>query len=164
MTDQLTITKAGKDDIELISRLAKEIWVTYYPPIISDEQIEYMIEMMYSVKSLREQLKEGHTFYLAYALNEPVGYLSYSEKGNNNYYLHKLYLKTTEHHKGLGSELLNFLVTLLPSQSRLRLTVNRKNYKAINFYFKNGFYIEEVMDFDIGKGFFMKDFVMLKKI
>jgi hypothetical protein len=44
------------------------------------------------------------------------------------------------------------------------LTVNRKNYKAINFYFKNGFTIKEIADFDIGNGFFMNDFIMIKKI
>jgi hypothetical protein len=35
------------------------------------------------------------------------------------------------------------------------------NYKAINFYFKNGFTIEKVADFDIGDGYFMNDFVMI---
>jgi ribosomal protein S18 acetylase RimI-like enzyme len=45
----------------------------------------------------------------------------------------------------------------------MRLQVNRKNVKAINFYFKNGFVIEDAKDFDIGSGYFMKDFVMIKK-
>ena len=46
----------------------------------------------------------------------------------------------------------------------IRLTVNRKNHIAINYYFKNGFMIEEVKDFDIGDGYEMNDFVMLKKV
>ncbi|MBK7966419.1 MAG: hypothetical protein IPK10_14825 [Bacteroidetes bacterium] len=41
------------------------------------------------------------------------------------------------------------------------MTVNRTNLKAINFYFKKGFTIEEVKDFDIGNNYFMNDFVML---
>jgi ribosomal protein S18 acetylase RimI-like enzyme len=44
----------------------------------------------------------------------------------------------------------------------LRLQVNRQNYKAINFYFRNGFIIESIADFDIGDGYFMNDFIMLK--
>jgi diamine N-acetyltransferase len=52
---------------------------------------------------------------------------------------------------------------LIPDTSELRLTVNRKNFKAINFYFKNGFIIESVKDFDIGNGYLMEDFVMLRK-
>ena len=43
----------------------------------------------------------------------------------------------------------------------IRLQVNRMNYKAINFYFKHGFVIEKVADFDIGDGYFMNDFVMI---
>ena len=43
----------------------------------------------------------------------------------------------------------------------LRLTVNRQNFKSINFYFKNGFKIEQVADFDIGNGYVMNDFVMV---
>ena len=78
-------------------------------------------------------------------------------------YRNKLYIKTSEHHKGQGTQLLKHLFDLLPKDHNLRLTVNRKNYKAINYYFKNGFVIEEVKDFDIGDGFFMKDFVMLRK-
>ena len=47
-------------------------------------------------------------------------------------------------------------------KKRITLTVNRQNYKAINFYFKHGFKIKSVDDFDIGNGFFMNDFVMEK--
>jgi ribosomal protein S18 acetylase RimI-like enzyme len=46
----------------------------------------------------------------------------------------------------------------------IRLTVNRQNYKSINFYFKNGFKIERVEDFDIGSGFWMNDFIMIKQV
>jgi ribosomal protein S18 acetylase RimI-like enzyme len=49
----------------------------------------------------------------------------------------------------------------LTSAQSIRLTVNRENYKAINFYFKLGFKIEKVADFDIGQGYVMNDFVML---
>ena len=38
-----------------------------------------------------------------------------------------------------------------------------QNYKSINFYFKNGFVIERVADFDIGNNFVMNDFVMIWK-
>jgi RimJ/RimL family protein N-acetyltransferase len=45
----------------------------------------------------------------------------------------------------------------------IKLTVNRQNFKSINFYFKNGFKIEKVEDFDIGNGYWMNDFIMVKK-
>ena len=53
--------------------------------------------------------------------------------------------------------------TVIEQESAVRLTVNRKNFKAINFYFKQGFIIEEVKDFDIGNNYEMNDFIMLYK-
>jgi len=51
----------------------------------------------------------------------------------------------------------------LPEINTIRLTVNRSNYKTINFYFKFGFIIEEVKDFDIGNNYYMNDFIMIYK-
>ncbi len=159
----LEIAAASEKDIPVIHQLATEIWHAHYPGIISMEQINYMLEKMYSETSLIKQLQEGHRFYIAHQDGLPIGYFSYSKSDNNNFFLHKLYIKTSEHRRGNGSALTDYLLKELPSNCTLRLTVNRKNYKAINFYFKKGFVIEEVKDFDIGDGFFMNDFVMLRK-
>ncbi|MDB5281655.1 MAG: N-acetyltransferase, partial [Bacteroidota bacterium] len=45
----------------------------------------------------------------------------------------------------------------------IRLQVNRLNYKAVNFYFKVGFIIEAVGDFNIGADYYMNDFVMIRR-
>ena len=55
-------------------------------------------------------------------------------------------------------------VTQEVNNYKIRLTVNRQNFKAINFYFKNGFTIESVEDFDIGESYLMNDFVMVKNV
>jgi hypothetical protein len=56
------------------------------------------------------------------------------------------------------------ILKMFPESKAMRLQVNRKNYKSINFYFKMGFVIEEVADFDIGDGYLMEDFVMVLTI
>lgn len=162
--NELIFKKAGAEDINLIHNLAAAIWRKHYPGIITNEQIEYMIDKMYSPESLLKQLKDDNHFYLAYINNEPVGYFSYSMKEPGKYFLHKIYLLTDGHRKGIGGSMLEYLLNLLPPKSTVELTVNRKNYKSINFYFKNGFYIKEVKDFDIGAGFLMEDFVMIKEV
>ena len=158
------IRKATKIDLEVIHQLASSIWRKHYPGIISNEQIDYMLEKMYSAESLLQQLKDGHYFYLAIENQEPIGYYSHSETTPGKYFLHKLYIQTDIQRKGTGQLLLNHLISLLPDAHEIRLTVNRKNLKAIKFYFKNGFIIEEVKNFDIGNGYLMEDFVMLKKM
>ena len=154
----------GEESIPIIHALAVDIWHQHYPDIITLEQIEYMLNKMYSPEALEEQMQEGNMFHLLHLNNEPAAYLSFSHTAPGSYFLHKLYVKTDSHRKGLGRLLLQHLTNLLSSNYDLRLTVNRKNYKAINFYFRQGFVIESIADFNIGSGFFMNDFVMVKSV
>jgi len=154
--------EAKPDDIQVISELAHRIWKTYYPEIISHEQIDYMLDKMYSISSLEEQMGDGQQFHLLLDERKPIGYLSISDQGQHDFFLNKFYIDTALHRKGAGTILFNEVMATLPDIRSLRLTVNRQNYKAINFYFKLGFRIEEVKDFDIGNGYFMNDFVMRK--
>ena len=160
----ITYRKAGKNDIALIYQLAENIWKQHYITIITMEQIEYMLSNMYSAESLTNQMEDGHIFTLVYDNDLPVGYISVSTKDGRNYFLHKFYVLMNEQRRGLGTELFNHILNELNDPWSIELTVNRKNYKAINFYFKNGFVIRDVADFDIGKGYFMNDFIMIKKL
>lgn len=128
------------------------------------EQIEFMLDKMYSSQSLLKQMDEGHEFTLVYDGERPIGYISISSNDGRNYFLHKFYVEVDDQGKGVGSQLFNFILNEMPDAESIELTVNRKNYKAINFYFKNGFVIKSFADFDIGNGYFMNDFVMIKKI
>lgn len=150
-------------EIPIIHSLARKIWIDHYPAIISMEQIEYMLEMMYSEVALQKQLSEGHRFFILEEEKKDVGYLSFSHQGDGNYFLHKLYIDTKQHRKGFGNFFFDDVFNRLENLKTIRLTVNRKNLKAINYYFKKEFTIEEVKDFDIGNGFVMNDFVMLYK-
>ncbi len=156
------VTEATPDDIPVIHALAEKIWKVCYPSIITNEQIDYMLALMYSGPALEAQMKEGQRFFLLNCNGQASGYLSYSDKGEGHYFLHKLYVAASLQGSGAGQFLLNEVTGKLKDIKSLRLTVNRQNYKAINFYFKNGFVIEAVKDFDIGKGYLMNDFVMLK--
>lgn len=160
---ELVFKTATPEDVDDIAQLADKIWKVHYPSIISIEQIEYMLNKMYSSEALLKQMELGHVFTLVYLNNLPLGYVSISTNDNKNYFLNKFYILVDEHKKGIGSELFNYLLNKIKDAETIKLTVNRQNYKAINFYFKNGFTIKEIADFDIGNGYFMNDFVMIKK-
>ncbi|MDF2436098.1 MAG: GCN5-related N-acetyltransferase [Bacteroidota bacterium] len=160
----LTYKKATENDLPIISFLAEKIWKRHYVDIISGEQIEYMLNKMYSLASLRDQMQNGHQFTLAYFDGSPVGYMSLSTRDEKNYFLHKFYVEVDEQSKGIGTQFLNYVISSLNDPKTIELTVNRQNFKAVNFYFKNGFIIREVADFDIGNAFVMNDFIMVKKI
>lgn len=157
------LIKAKTEDIPLIAKLANTIWHQHYPAIISMEQINYMLHLMYSHESLKEQMtKKQHNFYLIQQNAVNIGFIAVSKiaEVEQGYFLHKFYLDQTLAGKGTGTLAHNELVKLL-DPTQFSLTVNRQNYKSINFYFKNGFKIESVEDFDIGNGFVMNDFVMV---
>jgi diamine N-acetyltransferase len=157
------LEKADTSSVPLIAKLAHTIWNQHYPSIISLEQISYMLDRMYSEESLKEQMtSKGNDFYLIKQDGKDIGFISVSKikEEPNGVFIHKFYLDQTLAGKGAGTTAHNELVKLL-HPSIMRLTVNRQNYKSINFYFKNGFKIESVADFDIGNGYVMNDFVMV---
>jgi len=160
---ELKFKIADKYDVAIIHQLANKIWKKHYPAIISMEQIEYMLQKMYSEDSLIKQIEDGHEFTLVILDGTPIGYISLSKKEEHHYFLHKFYVDVAVHRQNVGSKLFHFILSKLSSKATIELTVNRQNFKAINFYFKNGFLIKEVADFDIGNGYVMNDFVMIRK-
>ncbi len=157
----IQLKKASNTDILLIQQLAQEIWNKHYVEIIGREQVDYMLQTIYAADAMQKQMKEGQQYYLIASGKEIAGFLSVSrEKEEKAYMLNKFYLLQSEQQKGLGTAVFKELIKELQQPEIIRLTVNRQNYKSINFYFKNGFKIEQVADFDIGNGYFMNDFVM----
>ena len=156
----LTLIRLSEKDIPVITRLAHVTWNQHYPPIIGQQQVDYMLNLMYSEKSLTQQMVEkGHLFFAISFDNENIGFISVHEEKPSQWFLNKFYIDQTKASKGIGSKAFQSLIHLVKPSS-ITLTVNRKNFKSINFYFKNGFRISEVKDFDIGEGYVMEDFIM----
>lgn len=153
-------------DINSIAELASEIWNEYYPAIIGQHQVDYMFGKMYNAKAIKEQMQSGQIFYLVSYQEKNMAFFSYSIKTEKSGFLHKFYLLKSFRGKAISNQILIFLESLLTKVGieEYRLTVNRQNAQAINFYFKSGFKIEKVADFDIGNGYFMNDFVMIKNL
>jgi len=156
------VINAGYEHAQTIHDLANNIWREHYPGIISKEQIDYMLQSRYAVQYLKNLMQQGEKFFLCIEDDLPIGFYSYTQR-STDYFLNKFYLSKSKHRGGVGTIMFNHLLTQIEADNvPLRLQVNRKNLKAINFYFKQGFVIEEVKDFDIGGGYLMEDFVMLR--
>ncbi|MDF2449637.1 MAG: acetyltransferase [Bacteroidota bacterium] len=159
----LHLEKASENDLLTISNLADVIWNQHYVPIIGQAQVNYMLNKMYSLTSLKEQIHtKNHVIYLIKNDGNDIGFISVEKLKDQDYFLHKFYIDQQQSNKGTGTRALGLLIELIHPKS-LTLTVNRQNFKSVNFYFKNGFKIEKVEDFDIGNNYQMNDFVMVKK-
>jgi len=159
------IRNATLNDIPLIRELTFRVWPQTYDSILSPEQIDYMLEMMYSTESLEKQIAEGCRFIIVYESGNPAGFASYQETEPYVWKLHKLYVLIDQQGKGTGKFLLNHIINSIKQQNAnaLQLQVNRHN-KAKDFYEKLGFTVIKIINLDIGNGYFMNDYVMEKQL
>lgn len=160
----ISIKRATLDDLPTIHELAHKIWPAAYSDILSQEQLEYMLDLIYSLSSLHHQLIDlKHDFFIVLDKNIPAGFASVSQKELNSttYRLHKIYVLPQQQGSGIGKLLLTHVINSikLSGGTSLELNVNRHN-KARHFYEKTGFKIIGEEDIDIGKGYFMNDFIM----
>ena len=70
----LTIIPAGKKEMTHVIMLAHRIWPKAYEGILTPEQIENMLERIYTYDNLQKETDAGHQFQVAYLGNMPVGY------------------------------------------------------------------------------------------
>ena len=166
LSEAMRIEPAHEADLPAISQLAAVIWRACYPNIITREQIEYMLDAMYSIETLRKEiLSEGICYQRLFVAGEFAGFASYGPTAPGVFKLHKLYLDPKWHGRGLGHLLLQHCEREIRKSNagRLTLNVNKHNANAIAFYRRNGFAVVASVIVDIGGGFVMDDHVMAKE-
>lgn len=157
------ITNAEIKDIPTIQKLAKKSWATTYSDILSKEQLDYMMGMMYSEETLKSHFENpDYHYYLIEENGFFIGFIGFElhyEKETTK--LHRIYFLKESQGKGLGKKALDFLKTEITnfSDKRIILTVN-KNNPARKFYESQGFAVYDEAVFDIGNGYVMDDFLM----
>ena len=164
----ISIQKNTDNNFTSIRAIAAAVWPIAYGAILSKEQLDYMMEMMYSVSALQEQANSNGNHFIIATENEiPVGFASYEFNYNetDKTKIHKIYVLPSQQRKGIGKLLIDYISSeaILNNQMGLLLNVNRNN-EAQYFYKKLGFsvFYEEVIA--IGNGYVMDDYVMEKSI
>ena len=175
--NQMMLRIATLTDRALIRSISEHTWPSTYGHIISQEQIDFMLDWMYSDESLEKQMDSGCVFYIASIKKEneqweDVGFCSVSpeEEENNStekvegskaHKLNKLYVLPSAQGTGAGKALLVKAIEFAKAagSSSIFLQVNKHN-DAYSFYLKQGFIKEAEFKFDIGNGFYMDDYVM----
>src|SRR6188474_2361298 len=126
----LSIKNAEIKDIPLVRQLCFKVWPQTYTGIITDEQIEYMLKMMYSEESLMNQMTEQHCqFIFVYDDEHPVGFASFSEIEPTIFKLHKIYVLPDQQGKGTGKFVIDHIINAIKKKGAraLQLQVNIRN-------------------------------------
>lgn len=161
------IRLATPEDIPIIQEIAHSTWPVTYGHIISEEQLIYMLDLMYSKESLAEQMLKGHQFFLFEAATfnsvekSIEGFASISNESNGVFKLNKLYVIPTAQKTGAGKALLTAVkhYAIQNGGTQLILQVNKQN-TAIEFYKRQGLSILSENIFELEKGFVMDDYIM----
>jgi ribosomal protein S18 acetylase RimI-like enzyme len=158
------IRRAQQHELPILESLARQIWPSTYAHIISQAQIDFMLDWMYSTKTLQEQAEAGHEFYILNTDGLDSGFMALEwtdQEGVSELKINKLYVLPSLQRKGAGRALVNKAIERAQAStvSSIFLQVNKAN-EAKNFYLKLGFEIREEAVFDIGNGFIMDDYIM----
>ena len=149
-----------------LAAIAADIWNEYYSKLLSQQQIDYMLEKFQSVHAITDQIRnEGYEYYFMNADGMNVGYMGIKQEAGK-LLLSKFYIRKEQRGNGYASRAMEFLTSLCKERrvAAIWLTVNRHNDTAIGVYEKKGFRTVRTQVADIGNGFVMDDFIMEKEI
>ncbi len=159
----VTFKETSEKDIPLIRTLAEKSWKSSYQEILSTDQIDYMLQNMYSAEEILSQLKNPNYHYFIIEENSiPAGFIGfenhYEEKTTK---LHRIYLLDDFKGNGLGKAALQFLKEKVSEASDNRIILNvNKNNAAQKMYESQGFTVYAEGIFDIGNDYVMDDYLM----
>lgn len=163
----IRISKATVADFNTITEIAHKTWPLTYGEILSQAQLDYMLEAFYSDSTLRENIENRHEFILAKDDGFCFGFASFEchYQNEKTTKIHKIYILPEAQGKGIGKLLIDAITEFAKENqsNSLLLNVNRFN-KALTFYQKLGFEIIEEIDIELEYGYLMEDYVMKKKI
>jgi ribosomal protein S18 acetylase RimI-like enzyme len=155
-------------EIEEVQTLAGVVWRHHYPGIITSAQIEYMLAQRYSPVLLQTELARDdlwwHVVRAAGAIRGFSSFLLSDEPGEMK--LDKLYVHPDWQRRGLGGRLIDRALQDARTHgcSRLVLAVNKRNEQAIAAYRRHGFNVAQSVVKDIGGGFVMDDYIMVRAL
>ena len=157
------------EDIKTLCMVAKQAWHHTYDKLLAPGQVDYMVEMFQSPKAIKEQMEnENYMYYLICLDGMPGGLVGFSPRyqGRDEMFLSKLYLLPVLQGSGAARKAIELVVAETHRQglSIIRLTVNKYNTHAADVYRHYGFETVESVVTDIGNGYVMDDYIMVKKL
>ncbi len=163
----IDIVKATASDFKTITEIAHKTWPLTYGGILSQTQLDYMLDAFYSEAALQANIVNGHEFILAKEANTVLGFasLEHNYQNKKTTKIHKIYILPETQGKGIGKLLIDSIAEFAKQNDSafLLLNVNRFN-KALTFYQKIGFEIIQEIDIELDFGYLMEDYVMEKGI
>jgi hypothetical protein len=150
--------------IKIVARLAKEIWMEHYAPIVGEEQTVYMLEKFQSAYAVAHQIRsENYIYFLINYEDQPSGYFAVHPR-EEDLFVSRFYVKRPLHDNGRCRSAIHFTEQLASKmgKSTVTLTAHKHHSDSIAAYSRYGFCIVDAIESDIGNGFMMNHYVLSK--
>ncbi len=156
-------------EIEELCAIAEKVWHLTYDPLLPNGQVDYMVEKFQSPHAVKEQMEKLHyRYYFMVCDGKNAGFVGFSPRyeDREEMFLSKVYL--LPEFRGQGAVRAAFRLveeeTAREGLQKIRLTVNKENTHAVEVYSHYGFQTVEKVKTDIGSGYYMDDFIMVKEL
>lgn len=152
-------------DYQKIDALADCIWRAHYIPLVGKPQVDYMLDKFQTAKAIEEQVKRGLEYYKLIYDDITCGYLAIKNE-TDALFLSKLYILSNYRGKKIGKTAISFIEEKAKTYQlkKIRLTVNIDNTNSIKAYETLGFKNVGSIVADIGGGFVMDDYELVKNL
>lgn len=159
----IPVTTDGQ--LEVLGSVARTVWNEAYGDILSQDQIDYMLDRFQSADAMREQISQGYTYLAITVDGDVIGYTGYVPD-DRGLFLSKLYILREYRGRGYARTAVDRLRDVATSLGLgcIHLMVNRDNKDAIGLYGHLGFRTVDSVDTPIGGGFVMNDHIMELRI
>ena len=157
------------EQIAVLCKIAERVWHLTYDALLPEGQVEYMLDKFQSPHAVKEQMKTlNYRYYMAVIGGENAGFIGFSPRyeGREEMFLSKVYLLPEFRGQGAVREMFGLVEreTRREGLKKIRLTVNKENTHAVEVYEHYGFRTAEKVVTDIGNGYVMDDFIMVKEL
>ncbi len=158
-----------EEEIEALCKIAQRVWHLTYDPLLPQGQVEYMLDKFQSPHAVKDQTARlNYRYYMIVCDGQNAGFVGFSPRyeGREELFLSKVYL--LPEFRGHGAVKAAFALVEAEAEKEgldtVRLTVNKGNAHAVEVYRHYGFETVEKVKTDIGSGYVMDDFIMVKKL
>lgn len=137
----LRFRRAVMDDIPAIQRVGKAAWIQTYAPLVLGGYIEDGLANYWSAEAFTQSIEDPQTILqVTLCDDQVVGIAQMSIVNPQRAYLWKLYLLPDMQKRGIGGQLLNTCLGLLPEGVlSVGTSIITGNQRAQRFYEKYGF-------------------------
>ena len=150
MNNALEIIQIDESKAQILSDLAKKIYIPHYPYLWEQGGLDWYInEYAYPVAKMKAELKDpNNVHFIAYLNKVAIGYLKININTTTKSFdptvtleLERIYIDIDCIQKGVGTQLLNFVKQLAVKYNKKEIVLKAMDSaeKALQFYQKNGF-------------------------